>query len=111
MLKRLGDHFGTEQAIKASGIPYTFLRVSWYQENLRMALPAALASGQWFSAAGQGKVSHVARSDAARTAAAALCAATNQSATYDITSDEAFTTEEIAALASKAAGKPLKVIT
>src|SRR5690348_4225058 len=29
-----GDHYGTEQAIKASGIPYTIFRNGWYQENL-----------------------------------------------------------------------------
>ncbi len=105
-----GDHYGTEQAIKASGVPYTILRVSWYQETLLMGLPNALKGGQWFSAAGQGKVSHVAREDAARAAAAALAATGDESATYDITSDEAFTTEEIAALAAKATGKPLKVV-
>ena len=35
------DHYGTEQAIKASGIPYTIFRNGWYQENLFMALPQA----------------------------------------------------------------------
>jgi len=104
------DHFGTEQAIVASGIPHTILRVSWYQENLKLALPGAFAGGQWFSAAGQGKVSHVARADVALAAAAALKAETTASANYDITSGEAFTTEEIAALAAKAVGKPLKVV-
>jgi NAD(P)H dehydrogenase (quinone) len=104
------DHFGTEQAIKASGLSYTILRVSWYQENLLMALPNALKSGQWFSAAGDGKVSHVAREDVARAAAAALASLSTTSETYDITSDEAFTTEEIAAIAAKATGKALKVV-
>ena len=33
------DHYGTEQAIKASGIPYTIFRNGWYDENLFMALP------------------------------------------------------------------------
>ncbi|TKD11989.1 MAG: SDR family NAD(P)-dependent oxidoreductase, partial [Mesorhizobium sp.] len=32
-----GDHYGTEQAIKASGIPYTIFRNGWYQENLFMS--------------------------------------------------------------------------
>jgi len=104
------DHYGTEQAIKASGLPYTILRVSWYQENLLMSLPNALKSGQWFSAAGQGKVSHVAREDVARAAAAALASHASASRTYDITSGEAFTTEEIAAVAAKATGKPLQVV-
>lgn len=104
------DHYGTEQAILASGVAHTILRVSWYQENLKMALPNALASGQWVTAAGQGKVSHIAREDAARTAAAALAANSSIPATYDLTSDKSFTSEEIAALAAKATGKPLAVV-
>jgi len=104
------DHFGTEQAIKASGLSYTILRVSWYQENLTMSLPNAFKSGEWYSAAGEGKVSHVARDDVARAAAAALASDSAAKETYDITSDEAFTAEQIAAIAAKATGKPLKVV-
>ena len=43
------DHYDTEQAIKASGIPYTIFRNGWYDENLFMALPQILASGQWYT--------------------------------------------------------------
>jgi NAD(P)H dehydrogenase (quinone) len=50
------DHLKTEEAIKASGLAYTIFRNGWYMENLFMALPAALASGQWFSSAGTGKI-------------------------------------------------------
>ena len=75
-----------------------------------MGLPNALKSGQWFSAAGDGKISHVAREDVARAAAAALSSQSTVSETYDITSDEAFTTQEIAAIAAKATGKPLQVV-
>ena len=39
------EHFGTEEAIKASGIPYTILRMTWYTENLLGSLPSALAVG------------------------------------------------------------------
>ena len=103
------DHYGTELAVKASGLGYTILRCSWYQENLERSLPGVLASGQWYTAAGDGKVSHVARADIAAVAAAALIAApANQ--TLDVTSDEALTTAEIAALASEVFGKPINVV-
>ena len=46
------DHLGTEVAIRESGIPFTFFRNNWYAENIFYSLPHALASGQWFSAAG-----------------------------------------------------------
>ncbi|MDR3374573.1 MAG: SDR family oxidoreductase [Ancalomicrobiaceae bacterium] len=104
------DHYGTEQAVKASGLAYTILRVSWYQENFLMSLPNVLASGQWFTAAGQGKVSHIARADVAKAAAAALASATSESVTYNLTSEEAFTTDEIAKIASDVFGKPIAVV-
>lgn len=104
------DHYGTEQALEASGIGWTVLRNGWYQENLLHALPSAIASGKWFSAAGDGKVAHVAREDAAYAAAAALAAAPSGNARYDITGADLLTTREIAKLASEATGKPIEVV-
>ncbi|MBX3514286.1 MAG: SDR family oxidoreductase [Xanthobacteraceae bacterium] len=104
------DHYGTEQALEASGIGWTVLRNGWYQENLLHSLPSALASGKWFSAAGDGKVAHVAREDAAYAAAAALAATPQGNARYDITGAELLTTKEIAKLASEATGKPVEVV-
>ncbi len=104
------DHYGTEQALAESGMGWTVLRNSWYQENLLHSLPAVLASGKWFSAAGDGKVAHVAREDAAYAAAAALAAQPNGNARYDITGGDPLTTDEIAKLASEATGKPIEVV-
>jgi NAD(P)H dehydrogenase (quinone) len=104
-----GDHLGTEQAIKDSGAPYTILRNAWYQENLLAALPHALETGQWFSASGEGRISHIAHADCAEAAAAALTL-TPENKTYTLTGPELLTTKEIAALASAASGKPLAVI-
>ena len=104
-----GDHLGTENTLKASGLPYTILRNSWYQENLLMGLPAALKSGQWYSSAGNGKIPHIAHADCARAAAAALIKAPlNQ--TLTLTGPELLTMQQIAALAAEATGKPLAVV-
>ncbi|MFM2277849.1 MAG: hypothetical protein RLZZ444_80 [Pseudomonadota bacterium] len=105
-----GDHRGTEEAVKASGLSYTILRNAWYQENLFMSLPQAFASGQWYTSAGEGKVTHVSRADCADALAAALSANTTESKTYTLTGPEKFTTAEIAALASQIVGKPLNVV-
>lgn len=104
------DHLGTEQAIKASGLAYTIFRNGWYMENLFMSLPNALASGQWYSAAGAGKIAHIARDDIARAIAAGLAAPATDNVTYTLTGDTARTTEEIAAVASEVTGKPLAVV-
>ncbi|MEX0407215.1 SDR family oxidoreductase [Aquibium sp. LZ166] len=104
------EHFGTEQAIKATGLPYTIFRNGWYQENLLMSLPQALSSGKWYSAAGQGRVAHAARDDMAAAIAAALASNEGESTTYTLTGPEALTTDEIAARAASTLGKPIEVI-
>lgn len=104
------DHLGTEKAIKATGIPYTILRNGWYMENLFMALPHALETGQWYSSSGEGRLAHIARADAAKAAAAALASSTNESRIYTLTGGEQRSTDEIAALVAKATGKPLDVV-
>ena len=105
-----GDHYGTEPAIKASGIAYTIFRNGWYQENLFMALPPAIASGQWYTSAGDGRIAHGARDDMAAAIAAGLASGSTDSKTYTLTGPQAYTTAEIAALVSEVTGKPLEVI-
>ena len=104
------DHLGTENAIKATGIAYTILRNGWYMENLFMALPHALSEGKWYSASGKGKLAHIARADIAKATANALASGSTESATYTLTGDQKHTVDEVAALASKATGKPLEVV-
>jgi NAD(P)H dehydrogenase (quinone) len=104
------DHRLTEEAVKTSGLTYTIVRNSWYQENLFMNLPQVLASGTWYTSAGQGKVSHIARQDCADALAAALASENTQSKIYTLTGLESFTTDEIARLASEVTGKPISVV-
>ena len=105
-----GDHYGTEQAIKASGIPYTIFRNGWYQENLFMSLPHAISSGKWYTSAADGRVAHGARDDMAAAIAAGLASGSKESHIYTLTGPQAYTTNEIAALVSEVTGKPLEVI-
>lgn len=104
------DHLGSEEAVKATGVPYVIFRNAWYFENLLPSLPQVVASGQWFTSAGDGRTAYVARDDIARAIAAVLAAPVGDSATYTLTGDEALTTDEIAALVSAIAGKEIAVI-
>lgn len=104
------DHLKTEEAIKSSDLTYTILRNTWYQENMFMNLPTVLASGQWYTSAGEGRIAHVAREDCAAAIAAALASGSDENATYTLTGSEARTTAEIAALASEITGKPIAVV-
>ena len=105
------DHLGTEKALAASGLKgWTVLRNNWYFENLFYSLPSAIKSGTWYTAAGEGKIAHIARADIARAAAAALASGNGGTNTYTLTGAQEFTTDEIAKLVSDAVGKPISVV-
>lgn len=104
------DHDGTEKALAASPMSWTILRNCWYMENLFMSLPSALASGQWYSAAGDGKVAYIARDDLARAAATTLASGDTSNTTVTLTGSEAFSAEAVAKQVATAVGKPLTVI-
>ncbi|MEQ1524551.1 MAG: SDR family oxidoreductase, partial [Aestuariivirga sp.] len=105
------DHVGTEKALAASGLKgWTVLRNNWYFENLFYSLPSAIKSGTWYTAAGEGKIAHIAREDLARAAAAALASDKGGKNTYTLTGAQEYTTSEIAKLVSDAVGKPIAVV-
>lgn len=104
------DHLGTEEAIKATGIPYTILRNAWYDDNYLLSMPHNLQAGTWYTATGDGKVANISRDDCARAAAAALANPPAGNKTLTLTGPESLNADEIAARVSKAAGKPLNVV-
>ncbi|WP_163268600.1 NmrA family NAD(P)-binding protein [Chelativorans alearense] len=104
------DHLGSEQAVKATGLPYLIFRNSWYAENLFMSLPQALKSGQWYTSAGEGRIAYVPRADQAAAIAGALANPPTTSTTYTLTGTEALSNAEIAVLASEITGKPIQVV-
>ncbi|NTE86760.1 SDR family oxidoreductase [Agrobacterium rubi] len=104
------DHLGTEEAVKASGVPYTIIRNAWYYDNYMHAMPHNLQSGKWFTATGNGKVSNISRDDCARAAAAVLAKSAPSNTTYTLTGPESLTADEIAKIISDAAGKPLVAV-
>ena len=104
------DHLGTENAVKATGIPYTILRDAWYHDNYLMGMPHNLQGGKWYTSAGNGKISTISRDDTALAIAAALASGNSASATYTLTGDQSLTSEEIAAVVADATGKPLEAV-
>ena len=105
------DHAGTEKALASSKLGgWTVLRHNWYFENLLYSFPQALQSGTKFTAAAKGKMAHIGRGDLARADAAVLASDKSGKHTYTLSGARAYTTDEIAALISKATGKPLNVV-
>jgi NAD(P)H dehydrogenase (quinone) len=99
------DHFATEQAIRGSGMQYTFLRNSLYLDVLpHFAGPDGVIRGP----AGTGRLAPVARADVARAAAAVLRApGEHAGATYQLTGSESMTLEDVAAILAEVTGRTI----
>jgi NAD(P)H dehydrogenase (quinone) len=99
------DHFHTEQAIRESGLAYTFLRDSMYLDFLP---DLATSDGVIAGPAGHGRLAAVARDDVADAAVAVLTGDEHDGQTYELTGPEALTLAEVAEQLSEAAGRQVE---
>jgi NAD(P)H dehydrogenase (quinone) len=98
-----GEHKSTEQLIAESGLPYVFLRNSWYFENYDVA--QAVEHGL-FGATGDGRISAATRADYAEAAAAVLTTEGQAGKIYEL-GGQGFTMDEFAAEIAEQSGKPV----
>lgn len=101
-------HRTTEQAIRATGIPYAFLRSNWYLENELGSVQAALAGAPISTSAGQGKVGWALRADYAAAAAAVIAGSGHEQAIYELSGPLA-TYDDLAAALSQVLGTQVAV--
>ncbi|MFT3725989.1 MAG: SDR family oxidoreductase [Hyphomonadaceae bacterium] len=101
------EHRATEAYIKASGVPYAFLRNGWYTENETAALAAVLAHNAFIGSSGDGRISWAARTDYAEAAARVLLSNDAADRIYELAGDQGLTMSELAAETARLAGKPI----
>ncbi|KKD03425.1 SDR family oxidoreductase [Streptomyces sp. WM6386] len=101
------DHRGTEEALLASGLPYTLLRNGWYHENYTENLAPVLQYSAVTQAADEGRVSSASRADYAAAAVAVLTGEGHENQTYELGGDEAWSFAEYAAELSSQTGKEI----
>ncbi|GAA2505909.1 SDR family oxidoreductase [Streptomyces longisporus] len=101
------DHRGTEEALLASGVPFTLLRNGWYHENYTENLAPVLEHNAVVAAAGDGRVSSASRADYAAAAVAVLTGEGHENKTYELGGDEAWSFAEYAAELSKQTGQEI----
>jgi NAD(P)H dehydrogenase (quinone) len=98
------DHFHTEEHIRALGIPFTFLRMSLYTDNVPLHVSD---DGIIRAPAGEGRASWVTRDDLADVAVAVMTGSGHEGKTYDITGPEALTMVETAERLLAATGRKI----
>jgi NAD(P)H dehydrogenase (quinone) len=98
------EHKATEEYLAASGLDYTVLRNNWYTENYANSIKAASQTGELRAAAGSGRVASAERNDYAEAAATVLTGQGYAGKVYELTGDDAWGYDELAAAIAQAAG-------
>ncbi|GAA4756895.1 SDR family oxidoreductase [Nocardioides endophyticus] len=99
------EHAATERVIRASGLPFTFLRNGWYDENYLAAFDQAKATGAVVGNAGDGRVASAPRADYAEAAAVVLSTDGHDDAVYELSGDVAWTFDDLAATFGEVLGR------
>lgn len=100
-------HATTEQAIRESGLDFTFLRNGMYSEHFAGGAIGALEHGVLLSASGDGRLAAASRTDLAEAAAVVFTTEGHEGKVYELTGPRAWTSAELAELVSAKSGKPL----
>lgn len=101
-------HRAAEEAIKNTGIPYSFLRNNWYLENEISSIQAVLGGAPWLTSAGSGKVGWATRRDYAVAAAAVLAGEGHENTVYEL-SGKLTTQEELVSILAAVLGREIPV--
>lgn len=101
------EHAATEAAIRASGLPFVFLRNGWYLENYTENLAPALQHGAILGSAGEGRVAAASRADYAAAAVETLTGEGHAGRTYELAGDASFTMSVLAAEVARQSGRPV----
>jgi NAD(P)H dehydrogenase (quinone) len=104
------DHNATEEAIRAAGLQWTFLRNGIYAEIMAAGAQAAIDSGKLITNAGDGRNAYVLQDDCAAAAAAVLTTPGHEGRAYDITGPEALSVEDVAAIFAEAGGTAVEPV-
>ena len=101
-------HRPVEQAIEASGMAWTFLRPNSFMQNVMTFMaPTIRAESAFFSASGDGRISHIDVRDIAAVAVQALTGSGHEGRAYELTGPESLSYNEVAQALSDALGRPV----
>jgi uncharacterized protein YbjT (DUF2867 family) len=101
-------HYKVEQFLKASGVPYTFLRAGFFMQNLNTAHRIDIVeSNDLFIPVGSAKTAFVDIRDLGAVAAHVLTTPGHENKAYDLTGKETLTYYEVADIFSEILGRKI----
>ncbi|MFE0024277.1 SDR family oxidoreductase [Amycolatopsis sp. NPDC059021] len=102
-------HWPAEQALRESGLPWTFLRPNFYLQNF-LRQPSIREAGVFSQPLVTAPISFVDVGDIAEVAARVLTSEGHDGRVYDITGPRALTYDEAAAVFSEVLGRPVRYV-
>lgn len=106
---RIVPHHRIEQDLLTSGMDWTFLRASFFMQNLDTTHGADIRDGHdIFVPAGQGKTSFIDVRDIAAVGAQALTQEEHRRQAYSLTGSTALSYSDVAAIFSEVLGRPIR---
>jgi uncharacterized protein YbjT (DUF2867 family) len=101
-----------EGVLRASGLPWTILRPTFYLQNTMMAIPTVQSQGAIYLPMKQGRMAMTDVRDIVDVAAHVLLspAGAHEAKTYTLTTPESFTIAEFASALGAALGKPVNYV-
>jgi len=109
----LPDHTETEKYLRESGVNYNIMRNNLYIENYltNSVMLALLSDNKWYTTAGEGKATFIAKADSARVGSALLLGKGEYNKDYDVTGGELISQHKICDMISEASGMDFKYVT
>ncbi len=105
------QHAESEEYIKSSGVPYTFLRPNGFMQNLVNYNAATINSqNAFYGCQSDGKVSHIDIRDVAAVAVKALTEDRHTGKTYTLTGPRALSNAELAQILSDDLGREIRYV-
>jgi uncharacterized protein YbjT (DUF2867 family) len=105
------QHADSEDYIKSSGVPYTFLRPNGFMQNFVTYNGATINSqNAFYGSQGEGKVSHIDLRDIAAVAVKTLTEDGHQGKVYTLTGPEALSNARVAETLSEDTGREIKYV-
>ena len=104
------DHHLTEQHLQASGVTWTVLRHwEWPDWHLEENWLPAVATGDFYTGAGTGRIAHITREDTAAADAGALLSNDVANRVVDVTGPESLNADEIVGMLGELTGRDIAV--
>jgi len=99
------EHKATEEALVASGVPFTILRNGWYTENYAGEVEKGRENGAIVASVGNGRVASASRKDYAEAAAVVLTGEGYEGQVFELSGDIAWNFDDLASAIGTIVGK------